>query len=464
MKNKLIRTFLLPLMVLLGLGALMFLPELEVCGFKLKPVNLLSDVGVDFYDLEEEETPLLDTIPVVKPPFQLECPEGVTLIDDYSEQPSDSACFIGRGMNRFYELLGKIGRLGRPVRIAYFGDSFIEGDILTDELRGELQSEYGGSGVGFVDIASATAGFRQSVRATSKGWSSHCITDSVWFDRSRQGIAERYYLAKRAAWVTLNGIPAHQRLHQDTCAVSQILFRSPEGVTVTARINGGETQTFDALPSDEIQALGVRGKIGKVTWSVADSTSTTFFGVTMDGEEGIILDNYSLRGSSGLTIRTIPDSTLIEFNKVRPYDLVVLQFGLNVAKSNKIHYGDYENRMQRIMKKLAAAFPEAGFLIVSVSDRGENRNGEVVTMRGIEQLVSYQQQLAFHTGTAFWNMFQAMGGKGSMAQFADTIPALANKDYTHLNFRGGRHLGNLLFKAIKAGKKNYEKRREYEAR
>jgi hypothetical protein len=35
------------------------------------------------------------------------------------------------------------------IRIAYFGDSMIEGDLLTQTLRKLLQKEFGGYGVGF---------------------------------------------------------------------------------------------------------------------------------------------------------------------------------------------------------------------------------------------------------------------------------------------------------------------------
>lgn len=469
MKNRLLYTFLLPLLVLLGLGILMFLPEFSVGGYELRPVNLLSDVGVssaDLHPIAGEEPVVLDTIPVIKPDFKEEHKEGVTFIEDYSNQSTDSAYFIGRGMEHFYSMLSKVKQLGRPVRIAYFGDSFIEGDILTDELRAKLQTEFGGSGVGFVDMASPTAGFRQSVRATSRGWIQHCITDSVRFDRSRQGPAERFYVLRNTASTTLMGLPAKQNKHQDTCTVSSIYFRSPEGISLSARINDGEIQTFEAPASEEIQTLGVRGKIGKITWTasaVSEENQDAFFGVTMDGEEGIVLDNYSLRGSTGVTLRTIPDHTLQEFGKVRSYDLIVLQFGLNVANSRQTNYSEYEKKMRQVVKKLATAFPKASILIISVSDRGEKTDGAVTTMRGIKQCVKYQQQLAFHTGTAFWNLYEAMGGEGSMAVFADSIPKMANMDYTHLNFRGGRHLAGLLYEALLDGLDNYKRRKDYES-
>ena len=39
---------------------------------------------------------------------------------------------------------------GETLRIAFYGDSIIEGDLLTETLRARLQEEYGGHGVGLV--------------------------------------------------------------------------------------------------------------------------------------------------------------------------------------------------------------------------------------------------------------------------------------------------------------------------
>ena len=52
------------------------------------------------------------------------------------------------------------------IRIAYLGDSMIEGDLVSQTLRKLLQANFGGSGVGFVPVTSAVAGFRTTVRHT----------------------------------------------------------------------------------------------------------------------------------------------------------------------------------------------------------------------------------------------------------------------------------------------------------
>ena len=57
-------------------------------------------------------------------------------------------------MAHFYALLDSLSRhksIGRPVRVAYYGDSFIEGDILVSDLRELMQARYGGYGVGWID-------------------------------------------------------------------------------------------------------------------------------------------------------------------------------------------------------------------------------------------------------------------------------------------------------------------------
>lgn len=52
----------------------------------------------------------------------------------------------------------------RPVRIAVLGDSFIEGDILTADLRERLQQAYGGGGAAFAPMASPLTAFRRTMQ------------------------------------------------------------------------------------------------------------------------------------------------------------------------------------------------------------------------------------------------------------------------------------------------------------
>lgn len=83
----------------------------------------------------------------------------------------------------------------RPVRIAVLGDSFIEGDILTADLRERLQQAYGGGGAGFAPMASPLTAFRRTIKTQSKGWTSYNIMQRK---AAPQNLRENFYVS---GWV-----------------------------------------------------------------------------------------------------------------------------------------------------------------------------------------------------------------------------------------------------------------------
>ena len=450
-KNLLPHTALLAGLVLAALLLMHFLPHLEVGGRQLRHVDLLADVR-PLPPVQADTLPAV--LPSPKPAFSDTCPPGMTCIEDYGDS-------TGRGMEAFYRALDEAS--SRPVRIAWLGDSFVEGDILTADLRALLQERYGGCGVGYVDITSPITYFRRTVHHSFGGWESHAWTDSTGFDRSCQGLSGRYFLPKSGAYVELRGRSDYvPRL--DTCRRVGILFANGSPLQLSVCLNGGKVLKRDFEPSDRLQLAMVEGHLGRVRWTVSHTgAASIFYGLFMEGNQGIVLDNLSLRGSSGLSVRTIPEATLHAFGEVRPYDLIVLQYGLNVATDYGRDYSRYAEGMSMAISRLKAAFPKASILLIGVGDRDHrDAEGRVRTMPGIRHLVAWQQRLAADNGIAFWNLFEAMGGEGSMARLAEENPPMANRDYAHINFLGGKHLADLLYEALSHGKEQSDKRRAYE--
>ena len=252
--------------------------------------------------------------------------------------------------------------------------------------------------------------------------------------------------------------------HIDTCEVSTCYFLTSDSLRLAVSVNGGEAQPFSVGGKEELQSVSVNGRIGSVRWKVEQLDSTAlFYAVTMDPRQGVVVDNFSTRGSSGQQLGNIPMSILRQYNRLRTYDLVVLQYGLNVASDKVMNYTYYKDAMKPVVERLKTAFPDASFLIVGVGDReNKDENGDLRTMPGVKRLIRYQQALAAETGVAFWNMFEAMGGEGSMVEMVNHKPQMANYDYTHINFRGGKHIAGLLFETLMYGKEQYEKRKAYE--
>lgn len=454
MKNYLKYSLGLTLVVLIALIGMHWLPVLTVDGHTMRRVDLLGDIR--YPETEEDETDSLLPAPVVKPAFVDTCRGGMTCIEDYSDSTM-------RGMTPFYKALDEMKSKGRQVRIAVFGDSFIEADILTADLREMLQKKYGGCGVGFVTITSMTSGYRPTVRHSFSGWASHSIMDSVYFDRKKQGISGHYFVARSGAYVQLRGQDKYASL-LDTCQRASIFFYNKGEVSLSAVVNRGEPLSRQFSSNGRLQKMQVEGRIGSVRWNINQADSTLFYGLAMDGKQGVIVDNFSLRGSSGLSLRSIPAKMLEEFNEQRPYDLIILQYGLNIATQRGRNYDNYQKGMLTAIEHLKECFPQSGFLLLSVGDRDyKTETGELHTMPGVKNLVRYQQNIAAESSIAFWNMFQAMGGERSMAKLVHDKPSKANYDYTHINFRGGKYLAGLLYESLIYGKEQYERRQAYES-
>lgn len=459
MKNNLYATFLITCLVIIGLGILHFLPVIKVGDKNLRKVDLLADIRLDKPEPILAQVADSDTVvlpPPVKPVFVDSCESDLECIEDYADSTN-------HGMKHFYEALEQIQTSDRPLRIAYFGDSFIEGDILTSDLRFLLQKKYGGNGVGYVPLTSIVADFRPTVKHSFNGWDSHAVTDHAGFDAKRQDISNRYYFARADASVMLQGQHRYASL-SDTCEISRFYFLTPDSIRVSVQVNGNTPEQYTFQGDSTLQALTVKGRIGSVKWTVLQSTpASVFYGVTLESEKGIILDNFSTRGSNGRQLAGIPISILEKYNKLRTYDLIIIHYGLNVAFEGGVNYNYYKEGMRPVISKMKRAFPEASILIVGIGDRGHKTDdGDLETIPGIVNLIRYQKALAVKTNVAFWNLYDAMGGEGSIVEMVNAKPPMANYDYTHINFRGGKHIAGLLFDVLMHGKEQYDKRKAHE--
>ncbi|KAA4666395.1 hypothetical protein F3B49_25285, partial [Bacteroides ovatus] len=197
-KNYLKYSLWFVLIVFAALLGLHWLPVLTIDGHTMRRVDLLSDLRYPESEIATADSDSIPLPPVVKPVFVDTCRAGMTCIEDYSDSTL-------RGMAPFYEALNRISSSDsddsddKQVRIAVFGDSFIEADIFTADLREMLQKQFGGCGVGFVTITSMTSGYRPTVRHTFGGWSSHAVTDSIYFDKKKQGMSGHYFVPRNGA-------------------------------------------------------------------------------------------------------------------------------------------------------------------------------------------------------------------------------------------------------------------------
>ena len=89
----------------------------------------------------------------------------------------------------------------------------------------------------------------------------------------------------------------------------------------------------------------------------------------MESKEGVLLDNFSLRGLDGPRLTKIPVNMLAGFQEKLKYDLIVFQFGLNVLGPTQTDYRYFEVKILKLIQHFQQAFPGVPILIIGPPDK-----------------------------------------------------------------------------------------------
>ncbi len=369
---------------------------------------------------------------------------GVVLLEDFSADTT--------GLSHFLSAL-RCDTLGRPVRIGFLGDSFIEGDIFTQDVRAQLQTRYGGRGVGYMPLFSEIPGFRRSVVQTTSGWDVYSILKPREMDWSVMTLHQQYFIPLSGANASYQG--SNRVARTDSWNCSRLVFLAPQDCSVDLKIGGGSWQTFAVTGSPELQSLIVKGETSSFLVRANHIPDFAAVGVWLDNEQGIAVDNVSSRGYSGLSLASISPNRAAQMEQIVPYDLLVLQYGLNIITPEIHHYEAYARKMVGVIQHLQECYPNTDIILMGVGDRCQKTNGVITTMPAITGLVKAQRMAARTAGVVFWDTFQAMGGQNGIISYVENEEA--NKDYTHINHKGGKRLATEFVKSLQYAIDSWEK-------
>ena len=227
-----------------------------------------------------------------------------------------------------------------------------------------------------------------------------------------------------------------------------MMYSSTDSVRCSVVVDGSTVQKL--LPPRPFGGM-ISLYTGQVSSEVQlkfNGPSPTVWGVLLDGETGVAVDNFPMRGSSGTGYATINRSVYSKQMTLVNAKLVVMQYGINVVPNPVKSYKFYERMFSSELRAIKAANPDISILVIGPSDMSRKRAGEYESYPNIEKIRDAMRNAAFDNGCAFWDLYTAMGGKNSMVSWVQNEPALASKDYTHFNSRGARYIGEMLYNAI----------------
>jgi hypothetical protein len=455
MKNYLGQSVAFVALLVVFLTSLRFLPApLRIGDYTLRRMDVLADVSNDTVPAANEpveefipdttlyapdslhlDTLRTDTAQVQGPLPPADSLDWGRLIEDYT--------FTQQGLAPFFRAIDSIRTRGRTVRIAFYGDSFVEGDILIGDLRDTLQSIWGGAGVGFVPITSEVARFKRTLVHEYRHWNTLSIVKNKENTRPF-GLNGYVYVPQADASVRYDG--AHYFHHTRNWTQMRIFYSVPGATPMIWQIKD--------TPPQAIQLPGTGHRLG--TWNKElpypgteafafrfpqPDSNLLLFGATLESGPGVYIDNFSIRGNSGGPLKRMRPEFIQQFDAQQRYDLVVIQVGLNAVTNSLNNIKWYRAELDRTFEHLKRCFPGKTILVMSVGDRGGKNGSELATMKSVPYIVAMQRDLARQHGFLFYDLFRGMGGYGAMIRLADHKPMLANKDYTHLTHEGGRRVG-----------------------
>ena len=197
-----------------------------------------------------------------------------------------------------------------------------------------------------------------------------------------------------------------------------------------------------------------RGDGSSIRFDISSGRNPEIFGFFFDGDRGVQVDNFAIRGHSGDGLLKIDRELLSAQYDELNVKLIILQFGMNimptVTKEKDLkRVRDYYNRLYAGIRERAQ---NASVLVVGPGDMGVIRRGSLVSHPYIAEVVKIMKECAIENGCAFWNTYELMGGENSIAAWAQK--GYAARDGHFIN-RGQKIIAAELFKGINDSYRQY---------
>ncbi|MCK9210881.1 MAG: hypothetical protein M0P61_08615 [Ignavibacteriaceae bacterium] len=343
-------------------------------------------------------------------------------------------------MNYFFQALKQAK--SKKVRIADYGDSGNEGDMMTADIRERFQNEFGGNGVGMMAITSQDITFRIT---TKHSFSDNWKTVSVLTGKEGDipiGINGFVSIPKGVAWVQYETKGSYKNVKSFTTA--KVYYTNAKASSIKYSFNNKGEQTAILQPGSGVKELVLTSSGNatsfKMTTTMADQAQ--FFGVSLEAGNGVYMDNYPWRGNSGVSFKIISPEVMTGFQKYLDYKLIILTYGANMMTAGNINFTWYENQMIKVVEDLKSSFPQTSILLVGMGDKPTKRGSRIVTDPNVYKMIQSQKNIVNATGITFWNKFEAMGGENSMSEWVNSN--LASQDYGHLNDIGAKKMAGMV--------------------
>ena len=383
--------------------------EMEELNLGNSTENIESTVVTE--DNKESETPKAATDTIVTPTT----PTTPTIPIDSIK---DSRIFL----TSFYQSLQTATT--NKVRVVHYGDSQIEEDRMTSQIRETLQDRFGGTGVGIMPLAQTipSRSVKQTLIMNGKTITPQTLTRNIVYGPKRMQRTDGLY-----------GV-----MGQVTFMNDSLVSGSEQLTTICTPIDKRPRYTNVQLFADSTITYQKKGDTLHIHGKGA------IYGISQESSTGVIVDNIPMRGCLGLVFTKIDSVQLTQFYREENVTLIIMQFGGNAIPFNEktSTIRSIVSSLRQQVRYIQSCAPHASILFIGPSDM-------LTTINGVEQsypMVSYMDRLlhkmALEEHIAYFSLFNWMGGNSSMAKWKEI--GLAGNDGIHFTRSGARKAGTAV--------------------
>lgn len=367
------------------------------------------------------------------------------------------------------------GAADGPVRILLVGDDHIAADRFSGRLRARFQERFGNAGRGMMPpgipfdyYAPTGVGVGQK-----GGW---------WVEG---GATPHDGPLGLTGFRLRGGTPgAELTLVSDEgfdSAVIEVL-RAPGGGTATVEIDDvpvGSIATAAPTVGTARMELPTPAGSRRLTLRLVGDGPVTLLSWTVERDRrGVVLDSQGVIGATVDIIAAWDRSVIAAELAARRPALIMVAYGTNDARGGAVDTAAYRARFAERVRRLAAAAPGAGILVIGPPDSAQpvgTCTGSAPMPRsvsctvptadaadpapschwqapaGLAPVIAGQESAAIAAGYGFWDWRAMMGGACSIDRWARTVPALARSDRMRLRPDGYAASADALFDHLMAG-------------
>ncbi|WKZ66438.1 MAG: GDSL-type esterase/lipase family protein [Flavobacteriales bacterium] len=469
------------LLLLAAIGALLPAGGLQLAGLNIRlpgPREALfpaREERVDISDIIalEADTAAVDTIAVaaleaepadtVAPPFAFDASKLAPLEERIRLHfPPEGPAIL----HPFFAALQGAASAKRPVRILHYGDSQLEGDRITAYVRNKLQVQFGGQGPGLVAVADIVPHFSVA-RELSAGWTRYSVMSKKPKEQGHDRFGALSAFARftpilpdsvapdsteRTATITLRPERRSYGKAQawSVCRLFYGWHRAPLTLAMAADGAALSSETVEPEAGLLVREWRFESAPKEVTITMTGADSPDVFGISLEGRNGVAMDNIAARGAAGYEFRRTDQGLLTAMYAELAPRLLILQYGGNVlpnlkSKEEAEQYGRFFGAQIARFKRM---IPGVCVIVIGPSDMSVKDGADYVTRPWLEEVRDAMKAHALAQGAAFWDMYEAMGGRNSMVSWVQADPPLAAEDYTHFSPQGARKVGELFYTAL----------------